>query len=214
MKYQIIPAINANTFEEVKEKIKLVEPFSDGVHLDVADATFTKNTLWHNPKDLIGFETALNIEVHLMIAKPEQRIDEWLSTGVKRIIFNLESGKTPELLIKKCRDNDIEVGISIGPDTSWTKITPFLNRIDLAQILAVRPGLAGQKFDNDSLDKIRHLQKECPNCDIEIDGGVNPETAKKAKEAGANIFVSASYIFGGGNNDIENRIEKLKKAVL
>ena len=207
---EIIPVINVENFEEIKEKTKLIEPFSKWVHLDAADGTFTKNTIWHNPEDLMGFKTPLNIEVHLMVAKPEERIEKWLIQNVKRIIFNLESSETPDLIIEKCRKNGTEIGISIGPDTSWTRLQPFLDKIDMAQILAVYPGFAGQKFTEDSLDKVRHLRKICPKCDIEIDGGVNPETAKKAKEAGANIFVSASYIFSG---DVRERIENLKKAV-
>ena len=169
---QIIPGVNAENFEEIKEKIKLIESFSNWLHLDVADGTFTKNTLWHEPDDLIGFETSLNIEAHLMIDKPEKRIEQWLIKGVKRIIFNLESSEAPELLIQKCRENNIEVGISIGPDTSWTRLMPFLlaqpdRASKFIQILCVYPGLAGQKFMEDCLDKIRHLRKECPECDIE-----------------------------------------------
>jgi len=210
MRYQIIPGINTDNFEEIKQKIKLLEPFSDWFHLDAADGTFTKNTIWHNPEDLIGFTTSLNIEAHLMVAQPEKIIEKWFLPSVKRIVFNLESGKAPDFIIERCRLNNTEVGISIGPDTAWTRVISFLDKINVVQVLCVYPGLAGQKFIADCLDKIRHLRKECPECDIEVDGGINPETAKKAKEAGANIFVSVSYILGG---DIKDRIDKLQRAI-
>lgn len=208
----IIPVINTETFDEIERKIKLIEPFSKWVHLDAADGTFTKNTIWHNPEDLIGFKTSLNIEVHLMILKPEERIESWLLENTGRIIFNLESSKTPDFVIEKCREKGIEVGVSIGPDTPWTQAQPFLKKANLIQVLAVYPGLAGQEFIEDSLDKIRHLRENCPDCGIEVDGGINPETAKKAVDAGADILVSASYIFGGGDSEIKDRIENLKKA--
>ena len=90
---EIIPAINADNFEEIKEKISLLESLKSStpkwVHLDVADGTWTKNTIWHNPEDLVGFNTFLNIEVHLMILKPEERIEKWLLKNIKRIIKTL-----------------------------------------------------------------------------------------------------------------------------
>lgn len=205
---EIIPAINEEEFEEVEKKIRLIESYAKWVHLDVADATFTRNTLWHEPADLVGVKTPLLIEAHLMISDIEERIENWLSVNVKRIIFNLEASKDPDFIIDKCRQAGVEVGLSIGPDTPWTQIVPYLKKIDLAQILSVYPGLAGQKFIEEGFDKIVNIRKKCPSCVIEVDGGMNPETAKKAAEAGANIIVAASYIWGSG--DIEKAINELK----
>ncbi len=204
---EIIPAINTDSFEEVKRRIKLVEPYTKWVQLDIADGTFTKNTTWHNPQDLLGLETSLKIEVHLMIGDIEERIEEWLIASVKRIIFHLETVKDPDFVFGKIKEAGKEVGLAIGPDTPWTKLAPYLDKIDLIQILGVYPGLAGQEFQEDNFDKIRHLRKEQPNCIIEVDGGMNKETARKAVEAGANIIVAASAIFNG---DIKKNIEELK----
>lgn len=205
---EIIPAINAETFEEVKKRIKLVEPFSSWVQLDVADGTFTKNTTWHKAEDLLALETSLKIEVHLMIDDIEEKIENWLIAPVKRIIFHLETVKDPDFVLEKIKKAGKEVGIAIGPDTPWTKLVPYLEKIDLIQILGVYPGLAGQKFQEECFDKIRHLRKERPNCIIEVDGGMDRETAKKAVEAGANIIVAACAIFDSG--DIKKAIEELK----
>ncbi len=215
---EIIPAINTDNFEEIRRKIKLVEPYfpppGGWVQLDVADGTFTKNTIWHNPKDLIGFETTLNIEVHLMINDIERCVDDWLIPEVKRIIFHLETSKDPDLVIKKIRDAGKEAGIAKGPDTSWTQLAHFRGKVNFFQILAVYPGLAGQELLEKTYEHIRQLRKFCELCIIEVDGGVNKENAKKLIEAGADILVAASAIFSAkGGGDIKKNIEELKNAV-
>lgn len=210
MDAEIIPAVNTDSFEEVKRRIKLVEPFSKWVQLDICDGTFTKNTTWHNAGDLLAIETPLKIEVHLMVNDIDQRMEEWLIAPVQRIIFHLETAKDPDFIIDKCKKAGKEVGIAIGPDTSWTKLVPYLKKVDLFQILGVYPGLAGQKFQEECFDKIRHLRKECPECIIEVDGGMDKETAKKAVEAGANILTAASAIFNAEN--VEKAIEELRNA--
>ena len=223
MKFDLIPAINVDDFEEVEKRIKSVEPFvnpaaggAGWVQLDITDGTFTKNTTWHNAEDLLSLKTPLKIEVHLMINDIEERIDEWLIAPVNRIIFHLEAAKDPDFVIGKCREAKKEVGIAIGPDTPWTQLVPFLKKVDLIQILGVYPGLAGQEFQEDCFDKIRHLRKEYPKCIIEVDGGMDKETAKKAVAAGTNIIIAASAIFsakGGsasGWDDIKKAIENLK----
>ncbi len=208
MKIEIIPAINTDSFEEVKRRIKLVEPYADWVQLDIADGTFTKNTTWHNAGDLLSLETSLKIEVHLMINDVEERLEEWLITPVQRIIFHLETAKNPDFIIEKCKKSGKEVGIAIGPDTSWTKVIPYLDKVDLIQILGVYPGLAGQKFQEECFDKIRHLRKECSKCIIEVDGGMDKITAKKAVKAGADIINAATAIFG--EKDVKKAVKNLK----
>ena len=206
-KLQVIPAINVDSFEEAKEKIKLVEPYVDWVQLDVADGTFTQNTIWHNSSDLLSFKTPLKLEVHLMINNINEEVGDWLFEPVKRVIFHLETSKSPDLVIKKCREAKKEVGIAIGPDTPWTRLVPFCSKVDMFQILSVYPGLPGQKFIEGSVDKIKALRLKCPSAIIEVDGGVDAEVAKKVKEAGADIVCAASYIFK--SDDIKRAIKEL-----
>ncbi len=208
METEIIPVINTDSFEEVKRKIGLVEPYAKWVQLDIADGTFTKNTTWHNAEDLLSLKTSLNIEVHLMINDIEERVENWLIAPVKRIIFHLEAAKDPDFVIEKCRKAGKEVGIAINPDTAWTKLMPYFKKADLFQVLGVYPGLAGQKFLEDNLDKIIHLRKEYPKGIIEVDGGMDKETAKKVIDAGADIIVAATAIFD--SDDIKKAIEELK----
>lgn len=205
---EIIPGANEEEFSEIEKKIRLLEPYSRWAHLDVADGTFTKNTIWHNAQDLVGFKTSLAIEVHLMILDIEERIQNWFLPSIKRIIFNLRASKDPAFAIEKCKEAGKEVGISIGPDVSFEEIKPYLDKIDVIQILSVYPGLAGQEFQDKNLEKIIHIRKQCPSCIIEVDGGMNADTAKKAIKAGANIIVAVSYIWKSG--DIKKAIESLK----
>jgi len=205
---KVIPAINVNSFEELELRLKLVEPYTDWAQIDVSDGTFTKLTGWHQASDLLQLHTPLKIEVHLMIDQIEERVDEWLIAPVSRVVFHLEASKDPHFVIKKCRDAGKEVGIAIGPDTSWTRLVPFYNRVDLFQILAVYPGPSGQKFSESSFAKISDLRKNCPDAIIEVDGGINKNVAKRAHKAGANIVNAASYIFNSDN--IKKSIEDLK----
>jgi ribulose-phosphate 3-epimerase len=212
---EIIPAINTDSFEEIQSRIKLIEPHinpavggAGWVQLDIADGTFTKNTTWHSAEDLLALGTPLKIEVHLMINNIEERMEDWLIAPVNRIIFHLETAKDPDFVIEKCKKAGKEVGISISPDTSWTKLMPYLHKIKLIQILGVYPGLAGQKFQEDNFDKIRHLREICASCIIEVDGGMDKIIAKKAIKAGANIIVAASAIFNA--KDIKKAIEELQ----
>lgn len=177
------------------KNIRLIESYTDWIHIDVADGTFTPNTLWHNPLDLVGFETKCNVEIHLMENRPEERIEAWLTDGVKRIIIHCESSLDPDFILDQCHSDGIQFGLSVAPHTSWTELKPFAGKADLFQILAVHPGLPGQEFELHNISKIKHLRAFVPHAIIEVDGGITPQVGDKCIAAGANILVAASYIF-------------------
>ena len=210
-KVEIIPAINTEMFDEVERRVRLVEPYSSWVHLDIADGTFTKNTIWHDARDLVGFRTPLKIEAHLMVRDIDTRIAEWLQAPIARIIFHLEAGHDPNVVIAQCRKAGKQVGLAIVPDTSWIQLQPYWDRVDLVQTLGVHPGLAGQEIQPETYEKIAHLRASCPSCTIEADGGMKVGTARRAALKGANIIVAASAIFG--SEDIGQAIDKLKRDV-
>ncbi len=215
----IIPAINCPDFNCVKEMLQKAAEFlpeDSWVQLDIADGKFAPHKTWNNPKDLIKLKT--NLEVHLMVEKPEAVIDDWTKTGAKRIIIHLESinsagsinrSKIFEDILDKCRNSNVELGLAINPETSVENLIPYISmnqseirinqRVKFVQILAVDPGASGQKFQLRVLDKIKFLKKNYPSVIIEIDGGMNLETAKLCKEAGANILVAGSYIWDNAN---------------
>ena len=204
---EIIPSINVRTFEEVQERIKEIEPYVKWCHLDVTDGVFSKHLTWHDPRDLPTLDTKLNIEVHLMMEEPEKLVEQWLIKPVKRIIVHLEATKNSEFIIQKCRAAGTEIGLAINPETFWGQLKPWLGKADIYQVLAVHPGPSGQQIQEDIFDKISHLRQACPKCIIEVDGGINPETAKKAVESGANLLVAGAYIFG--NEDVKKALEDL-----
>ncbi|MDP3769904.1 MAG: hypothetical protein U1A25_00815 [Candidatus Sungbacteria bacterium] len=192
---EIIPSINAPTFEEVKDRISAIEPYASWCHLDVTDGMFSKHLTWHDPIDLPLLDTKMNVEVHLMIEEPEKVIEQWLIRPIRRVIVHLEASKDISFILEKCGEAGIECGLAIRPDTFWGKLVPWAEKVNFMQILAVDPGPSGQKMGSEIVDKIAHLRKSCPRCIIEVDGGIDPSTAKKARAAGANILVSAGYIF-------------------
>lgn len=209
---EIIPAINADNFEEIKKKIKLVESCADWAHIDVADGTFTKNTLWHNASDLASLDTKLNIEVHLMINNPERRIDDWLISGVKRVFFHIKGCKDPGFVINRCKEAGVEAAIAVGPDESVVKAMAHKDEVKMFLILGVHPGLAGQKMNPDTYGKIKEVRSFCGSCIIGVDGGMNRETMPRAAEAGADRIISASAVFESGKSP-EEAIGELKKIV-
>jgi len=208
----LIPAINADTFEEVQRKIKLIEPYFSLAHLDVAYGTFTRNTLWHNLAEFALIETELNLEIHLMIDKVEKKIDHWLNPSVKRIIFHIGGTRDAGFVIDRCHKNKTEAGIAIGPDESVAQALAYKSKVDFFQILAVKPGLPGQKISENTFERIREVRKFCPSCIIEVDGGMNKETIPRTIEAGADRIVAASAIFNSGK-DIKEAIDELKNVI-
>ncbi|MBI2609921.1 ribulose-phosphate 3-epimerase [Candidatus Giovannonibacteria bacterium] len=205
---EVVPAINAESFEEVVRKIKKIEPFSRWVHIDIADGTFTPNSIWHHSEDLMTLDTPLFVELHLMIADMDLRWRDWTLPAVNRIIFHFEAAHDPTLVIGKIHDAGQEAGIAIRPETDWHKVEPFLTTADLVQTLAVPPGKPGQEFRPEVIDKIRALSSHHDECIIEVDGGINQKTGKECVEAGAKILVSANYIFNAP--DIGKAIEELR----
>lgn len=196
---EIIPTILVKSFEEVQEKIRKVENYVNWVQMDIMDGRFVDNKTWDNPQDLKNFKTKIKLEAHLMIEKPEQKIDDWLEV-VDRVIIHYEA---TENIIK-----DKRVGLAINPETPIEKVKPFLEDLDLVLIMTVNPGKGGQEFKPEVLGKIKSLREIWPDGNIEVDGGINPETAKKAISAGANLICAGTYIFNSENT--KQAIEDLK----
>lgn len=218
---QIIPAINCSDFACVAEKIKKAGEFgADWIQIDIADGKFTPHKTWNNPQDLENIQ--INMEVHLMVENPQEVVDDWIKAGIKRIFVHYEAlaevgRKNPDtnardilnFILEKGRLADVGIGLAISPVTPIEEIVSYFDKVKHIQILAVDPGLAGQKFQISVLDKIKFLEGNgFVDVVVEVDGGINLETAKLCKEAGADILVSASYIWN--NKDPKAAFEELK----
>jgi len=200
----IIPTINCGDFACVAEKFKKAVEFgADWVQIDIADGKFTAHHTWNQPKDLEklkieNWKLKINLEVHLMVGNPLTVIDEWIKAGAKRIIIHCEAIKASEFKSLKV-SSGAEIGLAINPETPVENLIPFLKDFKFVQILAVNPGLSGQKFQPQVLDKIKFLKKISPGVIIEVDGGINLETVKLCQEAGADILAVGSYIWESEN---------------
>ncbi len=206
---EIIPAIIAKDFNELKEKIEKVEPYVDWVQLDVMDGKFVNNSTWNNPGELKGLETNLKLEAHLMIESPEQIINQWIESGVKRIIFHYGSTDKHGEILDKIREKGLEAGMAINPGMPIETIESFVPKLDLILVMTVEPGKGGQELISDTLAKVKRLQDIYPDKKIQVDGGVNLENAKELIGTGADILIVGSAIFKSDN--IKETINQLKK---
>jgi len=206
---EIIPTIIAKDFSELQEKIKKVESYIEWAQLDVMDGQFVEETTWNKPIDLRNLETNLKLEAHLMIKNPEEYIDDWIDSSIQRIIFHYTSTGKHKEIIKKVKKAGLEVGLAINPEIPIEVIDQYINQLDLVLVMTVNPGWSGQEFMEDMLGKIEQLREKYKDVNIEVDGGINLETAPKIIQAGANLLAVGSAVFD--SDDIEKTIQALKQ---
>ena len=208
---ELIPAIIAKNFKEVKDMVSRVEGRVKWVHVDVMDGKFVPNITWNNPSDLEKYKPDVFFEAHLMISEPEKDVEKWIDAGIKRIIFHFEATSSHHEIIQICREKKTEVAIAINPETDIEVLNPFDELVNMVLFLGVSPGFGGQKFKPSVVRKIRALHARNPHLTISVDGGMNPQTAKKAVDAGASVVVAGSYIYQSGN--VEKAIDEMKEAI-
>lgn len=208
---EIIPSINHNDPAEIRRRIHLVEPYVTWVHVDVSDGVFSSARIFNDPEELYGFKTPLNIELHLMINKPEEHLASWLKTPAKRFLVHVEStAKFPEIQ-KKIVEQNRQVGVALRPETPEDAYAPYAFQIPYVLVLGVTPGPSGQVMQPHIISKVMRLRQQFPSCIIEVDGGVSLKlgTAKKAAKAGASALCSGYEIFS--SPDIAHTVEQFRK---
>lgn len=226
---KIIPAILAKSYEEFESMVRKIEPYSELVHLDIADGEFVPNKTIDGYEELQRINTNLNFEVHLMVKNPESIIDRWLKTKAVRYLVHYESTGELDFLINQVRQNGKELACVLNPQTDYSALEPYIdpvrsrardrvaspedrgaatsNGIDLVQFMTVDPGFYGSPFLPEVLEKIRNFHSRYPNKIIQVDGGINPETIKLVEEVGASRAAVGSYIFKSDN--IEKALKEL-----
>jgi len=221
----IIPAIIAKDFEELKAKLAQVEGLVSWAQIDVMDGVFVPArrslgaggpaTTWREPADLEKINSAINLEAHLMVEKPENIIDGWLNSPVRRILLHYESTTHTQIeeLIEKILTSGKEAGVALKLQTPLFVLDPLIHNskfvIRAVQLMSISEiGYHGHPFEEKVLDRIKTLREKYPDVTISVDGGVNLENAYKIISAGADNLLVGNAIFKSEN--IKETIEKFK----
>ena len=213
---KISPSILSADFSKLGNEIKDLEKAgADLIHIDVMDGHFVPN-ITIGPEIIYQLRkyTSLPFDVHLMISPVHNFIKNFAEAGADIITIHPEATGDLTSSVKKIKSYNKKAGISLNPETSVDKVLPVLNLIDLVLVMSVNPGFGGQKFIENTLDKVKLLKKQIDNkklkIQIEIDGGINFENSKKAIKAGVNILVSGTTIFKENEGNLKKNIQLLR----
>ncbi|MEM4240028.1 MAG: ribulose-phosphate 3-epimerase [Candidatus Woesearchaeota archaeon] len=193
---EIVPSLLCKTKKEFLAKLKRIEPYVKRAQFDIMDNKFVPNRTVQ-PKEFRGLRTRLAVECQLMVREPKDYLTDCCRMNAKMIIFHYESYRNAKKIIElihQIRAHNMKAGIAINPKTPASKIKPFLNLVDMVLIMTVNPGFGGQKLIPATLKKAAQIRKWAPKLDIEVDGGINKDTAPLAVKAGANILVAGNAI--------------------
>lgn len=214
---KIAPSILSADFANLQRDVQYVEQHgADYIHIDVMDGQFVPNiTFGPNVVKALRPVTKLPLDVHLMIVDPERYIDAFADAGADIIGIHVEATNHVHRALQMIKNKDVKAEIVLNPGTSVEAIKPVLSMVDQVLVMTVNPGFGGQSFIDSTLDKIKELAQlkleHGYDYDIQVDGGIVPQTAKLCKEAGANVFVAGSYIYDADKP--EERIQALKEAL-
>ena len=204
---KILPSILSADFANLEKDIKELESIGiDMFHIDVMDGNFVPNISFGFPIiESIRPKTDKVFDCHLMIANPENYVEQFCNVGCDMVSFHIEATNHADRVIQVIKNNGKKAGIVINPQTSIESIKYLLPKLDYVLIMTVNPGFGGQKFIPEMLEKIEELAKlreeKNYNFLIEVDGGINTETSKACRDKGADLLVCGSFLFGASDKE-------------
>lgn len=211
---KIAPSILSADFCNLERDINRIRT-ADMVHVDVMDGAFVPNiTIGVPVVKSIRSHTDMFLDVHLMIDKPVRYIEQFCKAGADLLSIHLEADHPTRIAeaLKIMGDCGVKKAIALRPITSAEAVLPYIEQLDMVLVMTVEPGFGGQAFMDSQLPTIRRVREIIdqynPNCDLEVDGGINAKTAQLVVEAGANVLVAGSSVYGAA--DIEAAIQSLR----
>ena len=213
---KIAPSLLAADFANLADEVARIEPHVDMLHLDIMDGHFVPNISFGMPViESLRSHTRLTFDCHMMTTNPDLYFEELKNAGGDLAMIHIEAVTDPTDAAARAREVGLGFGLVVNPPTPIAAVEPFVELCDMVLVMSVHPGFGGQLFIPESLDKTEAARKWVDehglSVDIQIDGGINPETARLAREAGANVFVAGTAIFRADDPVIA--IERLRQAI-
>lgn len=202
--YLIAPSLLAADFARLGEQVAAIEKDADLLHLDVMDGHFVPNISFGVPviRSLRPL-TSLVFDCHVMTTNPDLLLPTLAEAGCDLVTVHIEAVPDPSEAAAIAKDLDVRFGLVLSPPTPFAAVEPFMELCDMVVIMSVQPGKGGQTFDARALDKVTDarnwIESHELKADIQIDGGISPATIGVARDAGANVFVAGTAVFGNAN---------------
>ena len=211
---RLAPSILSSDFSKLAEEVSLVGAAgADWIHVDVMDGHFVPNlTIGAPVVKSLRPTTDLPLDVHLMIAEPDRYLDDFIAAGADWVTFHIEAEPDPRPLLDRLHAAGRRGGLALRPGTPVESVLPFVDACDMVLVMTVEPGFGGQSFQEAPLAKIAAIRAAADaagrTVEIEVDGGIDLETLPVAAEAGANVFVAGSAVYGAP--DVAARVREFK----